>query len=130
MKNNTRQLVVEKPWGRFEQYCLNTRATVKIITVNPNQKLSLQRHQQRDETWIVLEGPAGVQKGRTRTWLQRGEQIHIPKKTIHRLYAGNTTARILEISTGEFDERDIERLEDDYGRHDGPNAQKRRHAKP
>ncbi len=34
----------------------------------------------------------------------------------HRLSAGSDGIQLLEIATGTFDEKDIERLEDDYGR--------------
>ena len=74
-------LHVEKPWGSFDQYALNTPCTVKILTCNPGQKLSLQRHSHRGELWVALD--PGV---------------------------------VLEVSLGTFDEADIERLQDDYGR--------------
>ena len=45
------------------------------------------------------------------------EKLFIPRETIHRLSAdGKNEVRILEISFGEFDENDIVRLEDVYGR--------------
>ena len=34
-------LIVEKPWGKFEQYAHNVRSTVKVITVKPGSALSL-----------------------------------------------------------------------------------------
>ncbi|MFZ4513936.1 MAG: mannose-6-phosphate isomerase, partial [Geothrix sp.] len=51
-------LHVEKPWGSFDQYALNTPCTVKILTCAPGQKLSLQRHSHRGELWVALD--AGV----------------------------------------------------------------------
>jgi mannose-6-phosphate isomerase-like protein (cupin superfamily) len=48
--------------------------------------------------------------------LQTGETITIPKKALHRLEGAGTDAVILEVSTGEFDESDIVRLQDDYKR--------------
>jgi mannose-6-phosphate isomerase len=46
-----------------------------------------------------------------------GEKIFIPRGTVHRLYTeGENEVRILEISFGEFDEEDIVRLDDVYGR--------------
>ena len=42
-------LHVDKPWGSFDQYALNTNCTVKILTCAPGQKLSLQRHSHRGE---------------------------------------------------------------------------------
>jgi len=47
--------------------------------------------------------------------LKKGEIIFIPKQTKHRL-SSETNTRILEISFGKFDETDITRYEDDFGR--------------
>ena len=44
-----------------------------------------------------------------------GKKYFIPKNTLHRLSAVKK-ARILEISFGKFDEKDIERIEDKYNR--------------
>ncbi len=116
MKTDQKRFVVQKPWGNFEQFCLNTRTTVKILTVKPHAILSLQRHSKRHEFWFVLEGPAGVQIGKKTKQLNAGQSAKIPRGAIHRLSAKNRTAKILEISFGEFDESDIVRLEDAYGR--------------
>ena len=48
-----------------------------------------------------------------------GEEIWLPLGSTHRLRcdAGHPTpVRVLEVSLGVFDEADIERLQDDYGR--------------
>jgi mannose-6-phosphate isomerase len=108
---------VEKPWGKFEQYTHNMLSTVKVITVEPGGSLSLQYHHWRDELWVVLDEGAEIQLGDTVIRPQGGERIFIPRTTVHRLSAaGDRPVRILEISFGEFDENDIVRLEDVYGR--------------
>jgi mannose-1-phosphate guanylyltransferase/mannose-6-phosphate isomerase len=109
---------VEKPWGRFEQYTHNALSTVKVITVEPGGALSLQYHHRRDELWVVLDdADARIELGEEVIQPQEGEKIFIPRETAHRLTAtGDRTVRILEVSTGEFDEDDIVRLEDVYGR--------------
>jgi mannose-6-phosphate isomerase len=108
---------VEKPWGRFEQYTHNTSSTVKVITVQPGGSLSLQYHHGRDELWVVLDEGAEIELGDTIIWPRVGERVFIPRKTVHRLAAtGDRAVRILEVSFGEFDENDIVRLEDVYGR--------------
>jgi mannose-6-phosphate isomerase len=108
---------VEKPWGKFEQYTHNMLSTVKVITVEPGGSLSLQYHHCRDELWVVLDEGAKIQLGDTVIRPQGGERIFIPRTTVHRLSAtGDRPVRILEISFGEFDENDIVRLEDVYGR--------------
>jgi mannose-6-phosphate isomerase-like protein (cupin superfamily) len=107
----------ERPWGRFERFTLNTTSTVKCITVDPGHRLSLQRHELRDEWWTVLDMPLDVEiDGRSWTALP-GERIWIPRGTSHRVAnAGSTPGRFLEVAFGHFDEDDIERIDDDYTR--------------
>lgn len=108
---------VEKPWGRFEQFTHNLPSTVKIITVAPGAILSRQYHHQRDELWVVLDAGAEVELGEDILHPEPEEKLFIPRETIHRLSAaGEEPVRVLEISFGEFDESDIVRLEDVYGR--------------
>jgi mannose-6-phosphate isomerase len=107
----------EKPWGKFEQYTHNARSTVKIITVQPGGTLSLQYHYHRDELWVILDPGARVEVGDRVLLPERGEKVFIPCGTVHRLSAiGDEAVRILEVSFGEFNEDDIVRLEDVYGR--------------
>jgi mannose-1-phosphate guanylyltransferase/mannose-6-phosphate isomerase len=108
---------VDKPWGRFEQYTHNLPCTVKIITVAPGGTLSRQYHFQRDELWVVLDPGATVELGDNVLHPDPEESIFIPRETVHRLSSkGDRPVRVLEISFGEFDEEDIVRLEDVYGR--------------
>jgi mannose-1-phosphate guanylyltransferase/mannose-6-phosphate isomerase len=108
---------VDKPWGGFEQYTHNLPCTVKIITVAPGGTLSRQYHHHRDELWVVLDGGARVELGEEVVDPKAGEKLFVPRETVHRLSAvGEGPVRVLEISFGEFDEEDIVRLEDLYGR--------------
>jgi mannose-6-phosphate isomerase-like protein (cupin superfamily) len=107
----------ERPWGRFERLTLNTTSTVKCITVDPGHRLSLQRHEQRDEWWTVLDMPLDVEIGGESWTALPGERIWIPRGTAHRVAnAGSTPGRFLEVAFGHFDEDDIERIHDDYTR--------------
>jgi mannose-6-phosphate isomerase-like protein (cupin superfamily) len=107
----------ERPWGQFQQLASNHRCTVKIITVQPGHRLSLQRHGHRGEFWQVLDVPVDVEVD-GKAWLaQPGEQVWVPGGSTHRLgNSGSVPGRILEIAYGDFDEADIERLDDDYTR--------------
>ncbi|KKS23880.1 MAG: Mannose-6-phosphate isomerase, type II [Candidatus Nomurabacteria bacterium GW2011_GWC2_41_8] len=49
-------LIVEKPWGKFEQFTHNEMTTVKILSVNRGSSLSLQHHSHRTEFWRVVSG--------------------------------------------------------------------------
>jgi mannose-6-phosphate isomerase len=108
---------VEKPWGYFEQYTHNLPCTVKIITVQAGGTLSRQYHKKRDELWVVLDPGARVELDAEVLHPEPEQKLFIPRQTVHRLSAvGEVEVRILEISFGEFDEDDIVRLEDVYGR--------------
>ena len=111
-------LHVDKPWGSFDQFVLNTPCTVKILTCLPGQKLSLQRHRQRNELWVALDAGVVVELDGHILTPDKGAEIWLPVGSTHRMScAGNSPVRVLEMSLGHFDENDIERLEDVYGRH-------------
>jgi mannose-6-phosphate isomerase len=112
---------VEKPWGNFEQFTHNALSTVKIITVDPGGTLSLQYHHRRDELWVIIDSGAQIELGDRVIQPESGERVLIPRGTTHRLSAmGDSAVRVLEISFGEFDEDDIVRVEDVYGRAGSP----------
>ncbi len=106
----------KKPWGDFRQFTLNAPTTVKIITVLPGQILSLQSHTKRSEFWRVISGSGFVVIGEQRQAVSLGDEKMIPTLAKHRMEAGPEGMQILEIAFGVFDEDDITRYEDKYGR--------------
>jgi len=111
----------ERPWGEFVEYTRNTPSTVKIIIVHPGEALSLQHHHNRDEFWHVLSGEGVLHIGETEVPARAGENHFITRETKHRITAGTTELTILEISFGEFDDNDIVRFDDRYGRNNTSN---------
>ena len=109
-------LHVDKPWGNFEQFTHNQLCTVKILTVEANQVLSKQSHQSRDELWVVIDAGVKIELDDAEILPSPGDRIVIPRLTKHRLASNGPRVRVLEISFGYFDENDIERFEDVYGR--------------
>lgn len=105
-----------RPWGRFRRFTLNQQSTVKVITVEPGQRLSLQKHQHRDELWVALDAGLLVEIDGEVTETQEGDEFLVRRGSLHRLGSKESRGRILEIAMGEFDEDDIERIEDVYGR--------------
>ena len=106
---------VKRPWGDFKQFILNEKCTVKILTVKPNQILSLQKHKKRREQWYFLTG-GWVQLGTKKKKIKKGETVNVPKMRAHRIFAKKKKVVVLEISYGTFDEKDEIRSEDVYGR--------------
>lgn len=106
-----------RPWGDFQQLVRNEQVTVKIITVRPGHRLSLQRHDHRGELWQVLDVPIDITVD-DRDWTAaRGETVWVPRGALHRMgNSGPVPGRVLEVAFGHFDEDDIERLHDDYSR--------------
>ncbi len=105
-----------RPWGSFTQFTHNTPSTVKIIKVNPGEELSLQFHTKREEFWKVLSGTPVITIGDEKGEGKEGQEFFIGKEVAHRIAGGESGTEILEVSLGEFDENDITRLEDRYGR--------------
>lgn len=113
----------ERPWGGFQQLVSNQSVTVKIITVQPGHRLSLQRHTLRGEMWTVLDVPIDIVVGDRQWTAERGETIWVPQGATHRMgNGGDAPGRVLEVAFGHFDEDDIERLQDDYAREHGTNG--------
>ena len=110
---------VEKPWG-WELIWAETDAYAgKILFVQAGESLSLQFHNEKDESWYVLEGRARVELGAKGEGLIEegvvvaGAAFRFRPGTVHRVRALEDT-RILEVSTPQPD--DVVRLEDSYGR--------------
>jgi len=106
----------ERPWGNFERFTHNEKATVKIITIHAGESLSLQIHERRDEFWRVLKGSGIVHIADKDTDASEGDTFFVPKNTEHRISGGSEGLSFLEISFGEFEEGDEKRIEDQYGR--------------
>ncbi len=107
---------IERPWGNFRQFTKNELSTVKILTVNPNEILSLQSHKKRGEFWHIISGSGFVEIGGVKKEVVSGDEYEIGIGEKHRLSAGPDGIQVLEIATGDFDEEDITHYEDKYGR--------------
>jgi mannose-6-phosphate isomerase len=109
---------IERPWGWYETVSEAPGNKVKRIRVHPGQQLSLQKHHQRAEHWVVVQGTARITIGERQFDLQPGEACDIARGQVHRL--ANQTGEVVEIIEVQFGdylgEDDIVRLEDDYGR--------------
>jgi mannose-1-phosphate guanylyltransferase/mannose-1-phosphate guanylyltransferase/mannose-6-phosphate isomerase len=106
----------ERPWGDFERFTLNEATTVKIVKVKSGESISLQTHANRDEFWRVLQGSGVITIDDTVHQATAGDTYVSKRGSKHRVAGGPDGLVFLEIAFGEFDESDITRLEDRYGR--------------
>ncbi|NOI24006.1 mannose-1-phosphate guanylyltransferase/mannose-6-phosphate isomerase [Vibrio mediterranei] len=109
---------VYRPWGKYDSIDFGARDQVKRITVNPGQKLSIQKHFHRSEHWIVVAGTASVTNGDEVILVTEDQSTYIPLGTIHALEnPGKIPLEMIEVQTGSYlGEDDIVRFEDRYGR--------------
>lgn len=110
-----KKVIVKKPWGEFENFEKEATWNLKTITVDAGQRLSLQSHKNRDEMWMLVEGKATATVGDEKIKMKLGDIVTIKRRQKHRLESG-CGAKIVEVGIGDFDENDIIRYEDDYGR--------------
>ncbi len=116
LHNNNKR--IKKPWGHYDVIKETDRYKEKIITIYQNKRISLQKHEKRDEFWKIEQGIAEVILNSKKLKLSKNDELFIQKESIHRVKnIGKNDLIIKEIQTGEyFGEDDIIRLEDDYGR--------------
>ncbi len=109
-------ITTKRPWGSFTRFTNNEVSTVKLLNVNKGEQLSLQYHSKREEFWRIISGSPKIVIGDEVFDAKEGDEFTVAVNTKHRISAPNDDVVILEISKGEFDEEDIVRLEDVYGR--------------
>jgi mannose-1-phosphate guanylyltransferase len=114
----TQHTKVSRPWGWFEVITKSDNYQVKLLTVHPQKKLSLQLHKHRSEHWVVVQGQAKVTRGNETFYLSANESTYIPAGTKHRLEnTGKSNLGIIEVQSGDYlGEDDIIRFNDEYGR--------------
>ena len=117
----------QRPWGSFEVLHEFTVANadgsagdvvVKRITVLPQKRLSYQEHNKRQEFWTFVQGTGVATLDGIEQNVSANQSLHIAKKMKHRIANTSDDQNLvfIEVSTGEFDEFDNIRHEDDFGR--------------
>lgn len=111
--------IVKRPWGFYKTTLLNEVFQSKIISVEPKASLSLQKHERREEHWIIIKGIGKVRLENSFIDVTSGDYLFIPKGAKHRLTNKSEvdTLLVIEVQLGQyFGEDDIIRIEDCYGR--------------
>jgi mannose-6-phosphate isomerase len=110
-------VIVNKPWGHERIWASTDRYVGKVLHIKAGEELSLQYHNEKDETVHLLSGELvyRVKLGETLddVKLKTGESFRITPGTVHQMLAV-TDCDVLEVSTPEVN--DVVRLSDRYGR--------------
>jgi mannose-6-phosphate isomerase len=109
---------VDKPWGHELIWAHTDKYVGKVLVIEAGKRLSLQRHEIKDETIYVASGRLRLflEDGEGTVRIEElgpGEHRHVPTGRIHR-YEAIERCELFEVSTTELD--DVIRLEDDFGR--------------
>ncbi|HXE09920.1 MAG TPA: cupin [Verrucomicrobiae bacterium] len=120
---------IDKPWG-YELHWVPAEAPYmgKILHIKEGARLSLQLHDEKQESWFLMNGKAAViwenEAGELiQTELQAGQGYSTALGQRHRL-VGLTDCDVVEVSTPELGT--TWRLEDDYARpHETPEQRER-----
>jgi mannose-6-phosphate isomerase-like protein (cupin superfamily) len=111
---------IDKPWGWEIHWVSDEKPYMgKVIHINAGARLSLQKHDQKLETWYLVSGRAkviweseeGGELAETELEVGKGYTCHPHQR--HRL-VGITDCEVIEVSTPETGT--TYRLEDDYAR--------------
>lgn len=118
MSQNKSGKTYQRPWGCYTTLDIADGYQVKTITVNPGQKLSLQKHFKRCEHWVVVKGSPTITIDDNIKTYNVNEAVYIPLEAKHRLEnQSDKIAMIVEVQIGEYlGEDDIVRFEDIYHR--------------
>jgi cytidyltransferase-like protein len=101
----------QRPWGYYRVLHEVTGTKVKELTVEPGQTLSMQRHRDRAEYWLVTSGECKVEKEFGAMFVRKHETVHIPVGKWHQLSNPfKDPCKLVEIQYGaRCVEEDIER---------------------
>jgi len=116
-------LVIKKPWGHENIKEKNDLYVVKQLFIRANERLSLQYHEEKDETIMLVHGKATIEKQPLICYQHEPNLIpekmvpfrpyHITPGLVHRIAVEEDT-HIVEVSSPQLD--DVVRLQDDYAR--------------
>jgi mannose-6-phosphate isomerase len=119
IKHISQCLKSDKPWGYEVLWaCPDSGDYIgKIMCINPDQRMSLQYHNKKEETIYVMAGILKLWESEDDNQyvdLSPGSIYHVKPKQIHRFGAGSSQVMLIEVSTSQLS--DVVRIKDDYER--------------
>ena len=108
----------ERPWGNYTVLYRDETCQVKKLVVNPGKRISLQSHKFRAEHWFIVSGRGTAMIDNLEISVRPGDSIDVPIGAKHRISCTSKSDLVfIEVQTGSsFEENDIVRYEDDFGR--------------
>ncbi len=100
--------IVEKSWGHEVIIHNDERYCGKILVIKKDQRISLQYHLRKSETWYILRGQGTLVTIDAEQGVERelsvapGQVVEIPSGAIHQLIA-REDLELMEVSTQHFD---------------------------
>jgi len=125
-REDTRPMTVSdaydrRPWGSYRVVAHTTDTKMKLLRVAPRSQTSLQYHEHRSEVMVVVRGCGVILVGDVVHRVEVGSIVRVPTGVQHRIVTDNSEIVLAEVQlsdAGVFEESDIVRIEDDYGRAD------------
>lgn len=117
--------IEQRPWGSYEilvEFPVNEPGfrdvCVKKMVIKPGQRVSYQSHKLRNEHWFFVQGVGTVILNDREVPVKVGSFIDVKIGDKHRVINTSKDQDLIfiEAQTGHYDEQDIERFSDDYGR--------------
>ena len=114
----TRKNTYYRPWGKYVNLFEGKGFLVKELFVKPGASLSLQKHNHREEHWLITQGSPKITLNNDTLNKKTNDSVFIPKGAIHRINNPfKAIVKIIEIQIGSIlKESDIIRYQDIYGR--------------
>ena len=111
-----KQEKVIRPWGYYHLLVKTNEYLIKQIVILPKKSISLQKHKQRSEHWIVLNGDADIVIDNKLMLLKESESAFVPANKKHKITNNlSQPLIILETQLGKIlSEEDIIRYDVDY----------------
>jgi mannose-6-phosphate isomerase-like protein (cupin superfamily) len=105
-----------RPWGYWRVLATEDGYKVKELVIYPGQEISRQFHNDRAETWVIIQGAGRIERGYPdlldMEGVITGDTIMIRQKEVHKIInIGENSLIAVEVQTGtRCDEADITRI--------------------
>ena len=95
---------MKRPWGSWHVLDVDQGYKVKRLEILPDQSISLQYHNHRDEYWTLVQGQARVILGGKIHNLKKGDSFLVLKGELHKVTNTHLTETLIaiEVQVGEI----------------------------